>query len=520
MSSSSHNASSEAPSSASFVASSLSSVASSLNSVTSSLSSSSSISRSSSAISNLASSSQQSLSSSSTANLCTGVTQNIAIGRPVKASSLDKNLIVVAAEDAVDGDANTRWASDYLDDQWLSVDFGNTAHLCEVQLHWEAAYASRYNVQISDDGEQWQTLVSQADLDGGQDTLRLPANTQARYLRIQSVTRATEWGISLWELAVFGNYQGSPVAQFTASPNTPILGAKTTLDASASFDQDGEIIAYDWSEQGSSWTATGKTATYTANRLGTHSLQLTITDADGNQASATQTLTVAGGNPICQRAYFCEGFENGFGAAVKVGDKGNIDTTQGANGSKAAYHYNTFKGGGNAWVEFTNKAINSAPEVWVSYYQKIIKTPVPTNWFALIGRADSDFPAFRLGSQQYADINGVLGNWSCWNGSPCPAGMPAGYDKSIDSQGGRRPLPNNKWVCIEIHIKKGPIVSVHLTPSVRADIPDGGAYIKDSAAPGQFPIERVKLGYNPQSDSLEGWVDDVIIAAERPGCQR
>ena len=515
MSSSSNNASSKAY--ISEPTSSLSFAASSLNFVTSSLSSSSS------ATSSLAPSSQQASSVSSAANLCAGVTQNIATGRPAKASSLDKNLIVVAAGDAVDGDANTRWSSDYLDDQWLSVDFGNTALLCEVQLHWEAAYASAYNVQISDDGEQWQTVASHTTRTGGQDSLRLPANTQARYLRIQSVARATEWGISLWELAVLGDYQGLPVAQFTASPNTPILGTKTTLDATASFDQNGGISAYDWSEQGSHWTATGKTAIYTASSLGTHTLQLTVTDTDGNQTRATQTLTATGGNPICQRAYFCEGFENGFGTGVKVGDKGNIDTTQGANGSKAAYHYSTFQGGGSAWVEFTNKAINNAPELWVSYYQKITKTPVPTNWFALIGPAGSDFPAFRLGSQKYAETlgaNGVLGNWSCWSGAPCPAGMPAGYDKSIDAQGGRRPLPNNEWVCIEVQIKKGPIVSLYLTPSVRADIPNGGAYFKDSAAPGQFPIERIKLGYNPQSDSLEGWVDDVIIAAERPGCQR
>ena len=482
----------------------------------------------------LSSSSAQS-SSTAVVNACDDINQNIALDRFALASSYDPNLMGVKASDAFDGDATTRWSSNYEEDQWLQVDLGAPALICTIDLQWEAAYASGYRVLISDNAEQWQTLITEDASDGGIDQIQLPRDTTARYVRIAGQTRATQWGISLWEVSIMGDYQGLPVAQWSLTDSagvdgtvyTVTEGTDTQLDATASFDNGGMITAYNWREINGEWSASGQYATYPAATLGEHLIQLTITDNDGNQASAEGTIEVtaksAMGNPVCERAYVCEGFENGFGSGRKVGDRGSIDNSQGANGSGASYHYNTNQNGGNAWVEFADTAFNSTPEVWVSYYQKVTKTPVPTNWYALISSAASEFPAFRLGTQKYAEnigANGVLGNWSCWNGHPCPAGFPAGYDQSIDPPGGRRTLPNNEWVCIEVQLKKGPVVSVYLTPSIRGDIPDGGAYFRDSAAPGQFPVEVVKLGYNPQSDSLEGWIDDVIIAPERPGCAR
>lgn len=468
-------------------------------------------------------------------NLCDGISDNIAMNRPAIASSLDPNVDGVTANDAFDGDLTTRWSSNYEDNQWVQVDLGAPALLCAIDLQWEAAYASAYEILTSNDGEQWQSVLNNSENNGGLNQAQFPLNTLARYVRIQGQERATEWGISLWEVNVAGDYQGLPVAAWSygdsnstlAGPHLLTEGDSAQLNADASFDNGGMITAYSWTELNGEWSANGQQVNFPGNTIGDHQIRLTITDNDGNKAMADGTITVKAastmGNPICQSAYICEGFENGFGSGRKVGGRGSIDTSQGANGSGAAFHYNTDQNGGNAWVEFANTAFNSTPEVWVSYYQKVTKTPVPTNWYGLISSAASEFPAFRIGTQKYAEnlgANGVLGNWSCWNGHPCPAGFPAGYDQSIDPPGGRRTLPNNEWVCIEIQLKKGPVVSVYLTPSLRDDIPDGGAYFRDSAAPGQFPVEVVKLGYNPQSDSLEGWIDDVIIAPERPGCAR
>ena len=45
------------------------------------------------------------------------------------------------ASKAVDGNGNTRWASQFSDAQWIQVDLGATATVDRVELRWEAAYA-------------------------------------------------------------------------------------------------------------------------------------------------------------------------------------------------------------------------------------------------------------------------------------------------------------------------------------------------------------------------------------------
>nr|WP_307812571.1 discoidin domain-containing protein [Phycicoccus sp. CSK15P-2] len=102
----------------------------------------------------------------------------------------------------VDGDLATRWASERDDDEWIEVDLGEVATLERLDLTWEAAYGSAYDVLVSDDGESWTTAESVTGGDGGTDTVALDAT--GRYLRVRGVTRGTGYGYSLWELEVFG----------------------------------------------------------------------------------------------------------------------------------------------------------------------------------------------------------------------------------------------------------------------------------------------------------------------------
>ncbi|MEU4142691.1 discoidin domain-containing protein [Streptomyces parvulus] len=108
---------------------------------------------------------------------------------------------------AVDGDANTRWSSAASDDQWLQVDLGATASVTRVVLDWEAAYGKDYKIQLSGDGSTWTDAKTVTGGDGGTDTLDLSG--QGRYVRMQGVHRATNWGYSLWEFQVFGTTGGT-----------------------------------------------------------------------------------------------------------------------------------------------------------------------------------------------------------------------------------------------------------------------------------------------------------------------
>ncbi|WP_432116588.1 discoidin domain-containing protein [Streptomyces sp. S1] len=127
---------------------------------------------------------------------------NLAAGAPASASSSEWNPFTSYAPGrAFDGDTGTRWASDWSDDQWLRVDLGSVRPVGKVTLDWERAYASRYRIELSDNGTDWRTVWSTTTGDGGYDTAEFPSQS-ARYVRVHGERRATKWGYSLHEVAV------------------------------------------------------------------------------------------------------------------------------------------------------------------------------------------------------------------------------------------------------------------------------------------------------------------------------
>lgn len=134
---------------------------------------------------------------------CAGT--DLARGRPATASSAEN--AATAASAAVDGDAGTRWSSAFSDPQWLRVDLGASATVCQVVLNWEAAYATAFQLQVSPDGNTWTTVYSTTTGTGGVQTLNVAGT--GRYLRMNGTARATPYGYSLWELAAYGTGGGT-----------------------------------------------------------------------------------------------------------------------------------------------------------------------------------------------------------------------------------------------------------------------------------------------------------------------
>src|SRR2546421_146384 len=125
---------------------------------------------------------------------------NLAQGRPVRASSTQ---LFFSTGAAVDADRGTRWSSGWSDDQWISVDLGAATPVSRVILRWEAAYATAYRIEVSDDGSTWRSVWSTDAGDGDVDNDAF-AVTTARYVRMFGVRRATSYGFSLWEMEVYG----------------------------------------------------------------------------------------------------------------------------------------------------------------------------------------------------------------------------------------------------------------------------------------------------------------------------
>jgi hypothetical protein len=127
----------------------------------------------------------------------------LAAGKPVKASSNVVKSGATAPEAAVDGQADTRWSSDFSDPQWIAVDLGAERKINRVELIWEAAHAASYSIQVSTDGEAWKDVYKTDKGKGGDEVVRFDP-VPARWVRLYGTKRATEFGYSLWEFRVFG----------------------------------------------------------------------------------------------------------------------------------------------------------------------------------------------------------------------------------------------------------------------------------------------------------------------------
>ena len=132
---------------------------------------------------------------------------------------------------------------------------------------------------------------------------------------------------------------GDPTASFSYSCN----GLDCSFDASGSRDSgQGSIDGYSWS-----FGATGVTANYTFPGSGTYAVTVTVTDNDGNTASATKNVTVSGGasNIVLTGTRdgtgrtVTLGWTGASGASVDVYVNGNFNNST-ANDGSASYTVN------------------------------------------------------------------------------------------------------------------------------------------------------------------------------------
>jgi hyaluronoglucosaminidase len=123
-------------------------------------------------------------------------------GASASASSVEENLPQFTPDHAIDGDQSTRWSSDYTDGEWLQVKFAQPENLGKIVIHWEAAHASSYKLETSTDGTTWTTAKTVTGSLGGTETEWIDASG-VQYLRMQGVSRATQYGYSIYELQAY-----------------------------------------------------------------------------------------------------------------------------------------------------------------------------------------------------------------------------------------------------------------------------------------------------------------------------
>src|SRR5690349_19618231 len=148
-------------------------------------------------------------------------TSNVALNRTATASSTENGGTPASA--AVDGNAGTRWSSQFSDPQWLQVDLGSTQQVCRVALNWEGAYGKAFQVQVSDTAaaNSWRDVYSTTTGAGGNQSLDVTGS--GRYVRVLGTQRGTGYGYSLWELGVYTGTPDTPGVTPT-DPRNPDFG--------------------------------------------------------------------------------------------------------------------------------------------------------------------------------------------------------------------------------------------------------------------------------------------------------
>ncbi len=181
---------------------------------------------------------------------------NLARNKPVTASSSQNSKLT--PELAVDTDLNSRWSSDFSDDNWIAVDLGGQYQITGVKFHWQNSYAEDYHIQVSDDGHHWTTIHTTTDNPGGIDEVSLSG--VGRYLRMQGLRRATRHGYSMFNFEVYG----VPLNNDNIALNKPGM-ASSIQNRSLTADKavDGDITSR-WSSEFTdrNWIAVDLEAVY------------------------------------------------------------------------------------------------------------------------------------------------------------------------------------------------------------------------------------------------------------------
>lgn len=117
-----------------------------------------------------------------------------------------------------------------------------------------------------------------------------------------------------------------PVASFTASPSTPLVGDAMTFDGSGSFDLDGSIASYAW-DFGDGASASGVVVSHAYATYGHYIVTLTVTDLDlltGSQAWAFRVLARPDASFVFGPPLPIEGAPVTFNASISADPDGNI----------------------------------------------------------------------------------------------------------------------------------------------------------------------------------------------------
>jgi hypothetical protein len=173
------------------------------------------------------------------------------------------------AAGAVDGVLSTRWGSAFpsameVDPSWVYADFGAEVSLAEVDILWQSACATAYDIQLSNDAMTWTTIKSVttapptwANPPTGwtNDDVQTALSGVGRYFRIYGIARClADYGYSIWEMRAFGDTNASCTSGSASGSTSGTTSGSTSGSTSgtASGSSSGTPVAMTGSPVGTS----------------------------------------------------------------------------------------------------------------------------------------------------------------------------------------------------------------------------------------------------------------------------
>lgn len=205
-----------------------------------------------------------------------------------------------------------------------SESYSNTGD--EIEYEWEIISAPEGSTAELSDSQALNTSFV-ADLEGE--------------YRIQLVIKDDKGGISDPDVIVISTYNTAPVADASVDQSVTVVGDTVTLDASESFDEDGDSLDYDWSfvakPEGSTAELSDPNApdpSFEADVAGTYELVLVVTDEFG--ASSEPVTVIISFDNVAPVARAATGDTSvPMGEAVYLDGSGSSD----ANGDPLTYKW-------------------------------------------------------------------------------------------------------------------------------------------------------------------------------------
>lgn len=121
--------------------------------------------------------------------------------RVVSSPNTDQNLNI----NAVDNDPSSRYAAVKDDSAFFYVDLGSVEKIGKVVIAFEAAYAKKYLLQLSNDALTWTTVATVTNTKATVNEIIFPEYLEAKFVRFQGVERGmVDYGYSFWSFEVYG----------------------------------------------------------------------------------------------------------------------------------------------------------------------------------------------------------------------------------------------------------------------------------------------------------------------------